>query len=107
MSIEKVAVSLFACIAAPVSYVMSWSSIVDTLAILMGVDFVIGLSMPLFFGKSKKDHVGWRFRCRFKKNFSTNLGVEPLFLVIPPPRMYIYTLTLRSGVQKAAERRQK
>jgi toxin secretion/phage lysis holin len=55
---EKMLISLSAAGAVIINYIGGWSAHVWMLGILMGIDYAIGLLMPLFTGKSKKNKRG-------------------------------------------------
>lgn len=58
MNQSKIIMAIAAGMGALAAYVESWTGQIWTLLIIMGIDFVIGIAMPLFFRKSKKSKAG-------------------------------------------------
>jgi len=55
---DKFIIWMSAASAATITYIGDWSAHIWTLGILMCIDFIIGLSVPIFLGKSKKSPTG-------------------------------------------------
>jgi len=58
MNTEKLLLAIIAGTGSLFAYVGTWSNQVAALGILMGIDFLVGLAMALFVGKSKKTSSG-------------------------------------------------
>lgn len=54
MNVSKALIPIGAGVGALIAYIGSWSVNVEFLVILMAIDFLFGILMPLFLGKSKK-----------------------------------------------------